>query len=71
MSLAQVIYNISSDEEFAAQWQLDPDRALEGLGIKLSREEMAFLFSGLANHRIGKGNQVRLTDLTMMHRGWM
>lgn len=71
MSLAQVIYNISSDQEFAAQWQVDPDKALDGLGAKLSREEMAFLFSGLANHRNRKGNQVRLADLAMMHRGWM
>jgi hypothetical protein len=47
MSLAQVCYNISNDRDFAALWRRDPDEALAKRGLKLSREEKAFLFAGL------------------------
>ena len=45
MSLAQVVYSISTDHDFAAQWNKDPEAALAGRGLKLSSEEMAFLLS--------------------------
>lgn len=48
MTLAQVVYNISTDSDFAAQWRMDPDAALAGKGLKLSQEEKAFLTSGLS-----------------------
>lgn len=47
MTLAQVVYNISTDADFAAQWRSDPDAALAKRGLKLSREEKAFLSTGL------------------------
>ena len=47
MTLAQVVYNISTDSDFAAQWQSDPEGALAKRGLTLSREEMAFLSAGL------------------------
>jgi hypothetical protein len=39
MSLAQVVYNISTDNEFASQWNLDPESALADKGLQISREE--------------------------------
>ena len=47
MTLAQVVYNISTDNEFAKIWNADPEAALAQRGLKLSREEMAFLKNGL------------------------
>ena len=47
MTLAQVVYNISTDNEFAKMWNADPEAALAQRGLKLSREEMAFLKNGL------------------------
>lgn len=47
MTLAQVVYNISTDNEFAKMWNTDPEAALAQRGLKLSREEMAFLSKGL------------------------
>jgi hypothetical protein len=47
MTLAQVVYNISPDNEFAKMWDADPEAALAQRGLKLSREEMAFLKNGL------------------------
>ena len=61
MTLAQVVYNISTDTDFAAQWRRDPEAALEGRGLKLSREEMAFLSAGLK--RDGDGRKVRLSNV--------
>lgn len=47
MTLAQVVYNISTDDQFAAEWRSDPEAALATRGLKLSREEMNFLSKGL------------------------
>jgi len=71
MSLAQVVYNISTDNEFASQWNLDPEGALASKGFQLSREEQAFLTAGLKNGRSGDSRQVRLSELALMYRGWM
>ena len=71
MSLAQVVYNISIDREFAAQWNHDPETALEEKGLQLSQEEFAFLSSGLANGKNGDEREVRLSELALIHKGWM
>ena len=71
MSLAQVVYSMSTDNEFVAQWDHDPETALLEKGLQLSREEMAFLSSGLKNGRDTGQDQVRLSDLALISRGWM
>ncbi|MGD2158729.1 MAG: hypothetical protein PVG32_17760 [Anaerolineales bacterium] len=43
MSLAQVVYSITNDKDFAAQMRRDPEDALAQKGWSLSREELAFL----------------------------
>ncbi len=47
MTLAQVVYNISNDDQFAAEWRSDPEAALAARGLRLSQEEMNFLSKGL------------------------
>jgi hypothetical protein len=47
MALAQVVYHISRDTDFAAQMRSDPEGALAQRGFRLSREELAFLSKGL------------------------
>ncbi len=70
MSLAQVIFNISNDSDFASKWYSDPEAALAGKGLRLSREEMNFLSKGLTRSRHGDGSTVRLSDLARMHTSW-
>lgn len=67
MSLAQVVYNISTDSDFAARWNRDPEGALQDKGFKLSREEFAFLSTGLSRR---DGDKVRLSDLAVKASGW-
>ena len=71
MSLAQVVYSMSTDNEFASQWDLDPASALAEKGFQLSREEQAFLTAGLKNGRFGDSRKVRLSELALVSRGWM
>lgn len=71
MSLAQVVYSLSTNPEFASEWKTDPKIALNKKGLKLSSEEFDFLSMGLKNSANGNGNGVRLSDLSLMHRGWM
>ena len=47
MALAQVVYQISTDKDFAVRMQSDPERALGERGWSLSKEEVAFLLSTL------------------------
>ena len=49
MTLAQVVYNMSTDREFASQLFDNPDATLSKRGFKLSKEELAFLLN--AHHR--------------------
>jgi hypothetical protein len=68
MSLAQVAYTISTDADFAAQWNKDPQSALAGKGFELSREEFNFLANGL---RKGIQEQrVKLSDLILAANSW-
>ena len=71
MSLAQVVYNMSNDDDFAVQWNHNPELALVERGLQLSREELAFLKSGLKNGRSGAGSRIRLSELALISRGWM
>jgi hypothetical protein len=70
MSLAQVVYSMSTDNEFASQWNLDPEGALADKGFQLSREEQAFLTAGLKNGRFGDRRTMRLSELALVRRGW-
>jgi hypothetical protein len=45
MTLAQVVYNMSKDRDFASQLQSNPESALATRGYNLSKEELAFLMS--------------------------
>ena len=69
MSIAQVVYRMSTDNDFANQWNLDPEGTLAKRGLWLSNEELAFLKAGL--RRSGQiENGVRLTDLLLKARNW-
>ena len=46
MSLAQVVHHMSTDQNFAAQWRIDPEGTVAQRGLRLSKEEMAFLKAG-------------------------
>jgi hypothetical protein len=50
MALAQVVYQISTDKDFASRMQTDPHRALDAHGWTLSKEEIAFLISTLRSN---------------------
>jgi len=69
MSLAQVVYNISTDSDFAAQWRRDPEGALAGRGLNLSQEEMAFLSAGLKQDGVS-GRKVRLSQIALAGSNW-
>ena len=45
MELAHVVYRVSTDADYAAQFQSDPETTAEKLGLKLSSEELASLLS--------------------------
>ena len=69
MSLAQVVYNISNDSDFAAKWRNNPEAALASKGFRLSREEVAFLSSGLRKNG-QEENQVRLSEIVLAATSW-
>jgi hypothetical protein len=68
MALAQVVYHISRDSEFAAQMRSNPEDALARRGFILSKEELAFLTRGLFRTNREK---TKIEDLAMKARGWM
>jgi len=45
MTLAQVVYNLSTDREFASELAANPELALANRGLELSREELNFLLA--------------------------
>ena len=67
MSLAQVVYNISTDPDFANQWRVDPEGALAVKGFKLSKEELAFLSTGLKNV---DDKKVHMSDMALVGSNW-
>ena len=62
MTLAQVVYNMSSDQDFAAQFLANPEATLRKRGFKLSKEELAFL---LTAHRRSQQEKIKLEDLSI------
>lgn len=60
MTLAQVVYQLSKDNDFASQLYTDPESALEERGLKLSKEELAFLLSAPTR---GEQEKTRLVSL--------
>jgi len=69
MTLAQVVYQISVDSDFAAQMRSEPERALAERGLKLSKEEQAFLSRGLKRETRSDGTKVSMSNLALM-TGW-
>ena len=68
MTLAQVVYNMSFDQDFAAQLQANPEATLRKRGFKLSKEELAFLLSA---HRRSQEEKIKLEDLFItLGAGW-
>lgn len=70
MTLAQVVYQISVDADFASQMRSEPERALAERGLKLSKEEQAFLSRGLKREARSDGSKVSLSHLAMIYAGW-
>lgn len=67
MTLAQVVYNMSTDQDFASQLFSDPDGTLANRGFKLSREELAFL---LKAHIRGNEKEDILSLAREKQAGW-
>ncbi|NMC14998.1 MAG: hypothetical protein GYA34_19190 [Chloroflexi bacterium] len=70
MTLAQVVYQISVDADFAAQMRTEPERALAERGLKLSKEEQAFLSRGLKREARGDGSKVSMSDIAALYARW-
>jgi hypothetical protein len=70
MSLAQVVYKISNDTDFATQWRRDPKAALSNKGFDLSREEFAFLTRGLRRVGFDEGRTLSLSELDILSGSW-
>jgi hypothetical protein len=68
MTLAQVVYNISTDSDFITLWRTDPDSALAKRGLKLSKEEKALLSAGINRGTSEEGLKVRLANIA--NAGW-
>lgn len=54
MALAQVVYHISRDADFAAHMRTDPESTLAAKGWSLTKEELAFLMSVLKRETFDK-----------------
>jgi hypothetical protein len=59
MTLAQVVYNMSKDRDFASQLQSNPESTLATRGYQLSKEELNFL---LSTNRQEKSKILNLAD---------
>jgi hypothetical protein len=45
MTLAQVVYNMSTDRDFASELLSNPELTLANRGLQLSQEELNFLLA--------------------------
>ena len=54
MALAQVVYHISRDADFATSMRSDPESTLAAKGWSLTKEELAFLTSVLKRETFDK-----------------
>jgi hypothetical protein len=70
MTLAQVVYQLSTDSEFAARMQTDPEVALAEKGLQLSKEEQAFLTRGLRRGTRSDGSTISMQEVTSLYVGW-
>ena len=68
MALAQVVYQISTDQDFASRMQSDPQSALDARGWSLSKEEIAFLLSTLRSNT--ERTEIRRIVRPLMRLGW-
>ena len=68
MALAQVVYHISTDKDFASRMQTDPQSALTEQGWSLSKEEIAFLLSTLRSNT--ERSEIRQIVKPMLAWGW-
>ena len=66
VTLAQVAYQISRDTDFAARMRIDSDAALAEKGLELSKEEQAFLSSGLNGD---SQERINIADIVLKMRG--
>jgi hypothetical protein len=66
MTLAQVVYQMSTDSDFASKLFSSPESTLATRGIKLSKEELAFI---LTAHRRGEQEKMRIVSLADIKRG--
>jgi len=62
MTLAQVVYKMSTDNDFASELLSNPESTLQDRGLELSKEELAFLLS--APYR-GDQEKTRIVDLSI------
>lgn len=68
MALAQVVYQISTDKDFALQMRSNPQVALEKRGWSLSKEEIAFLLSTLRSNT--ERTEIRRLVKPLLYRRW-
>ena len=47
MELSHVVYRVSTDKEYAAQFMSDPETSVQKLGLNLNKDELASLLSVL------------------------
>jgi hypothetical protein len=62
MTLAQVVYRISTDSDFAARLQADPESALQEKNFQLTKEEHAFLANALRRGLHPNGSRVSMQE---------
>ncbi len=68
MTLAQVVYQMSTDTDFASQFLSAPESTLARRGFKLSKEEMAFI---LTAHRRGEQEKMQIISLAKETGKWI
>jgi hypothetical protein len=68
MALAHVVYQISTDADFADRMRANPEKALEERGWHLSKEELSFLLASLTRRALGKDDL--LVMATPKRRWW-
>ena len=68
MELAHVVYRVSTDTDYAAQLQSDPETTIEKLGLKLSADELASLLAIL--RRNSKQESVGLNARSAKGHEW-
>ena len=68
MTLAQVVYQMSSDTDFASELYSNPEAALAKRGLKISNQEIAFLLTARNRVEQHKLDVVSLADAP--NAGW-